>query len=141
MDIPSALLISALCLVESGNNAQASTRDRHNRLHLGVLQIEARVVADVNEYLQKHRTRGIPVEKFLHRDCLNRQKAIRIFGIYCERYGVTDDRDAALLLRFGPTGRRQHENDNLGSAYWLQVSSTMEDLNARHAIETMQEGR
>ena len=124
---PSSLLLSALILMESGNNPLARKTDRFGYEHLGVLQIENRVVKDVNKYLQDQ---GGPRRTFLHKDCYKRDTSIRVFCLYCQRYAdrVTCDREAALLLRYGPLGMRKAGAD--GKAYWLRVEATMEGMGA-----------
>ena len=132
---PSALLIAALCAVESNNQIAAQRGG-----HWGILQISERYVRDVNEYrvLQAH-AGGYHATEFRHRDAFRRESAIQMFKDYSARYCRFDllghepsDKDAALIHRFGPTGAWEPRNAGAAIEYWARVAATMEGLRGQY---------
>lgn len=138
---PSALLIAALCAVESNGNIYAIRGDAW-----GILQIRPAYVQDVNEYRQAQaRKYKLRQTKFRHRDCLNRADSVQMFRDYMARYCTEEllgypptDMDAALIHRFGPTGARAPGVASV--AYWMRVEATMEGMKAETVPEMKEVG-
>ena len=111
-------LIAAMMIVESGGDAGAIGDGGRA---LGVLQIHAGVVADVN---RRHGT------NFKHTDALDVDKAVRICRLYLEMYvprGSTPD-IYARTWNGGPNGACWEST----LAYWKKVEAKYNEIVAAH---------
>ena len=124
LPVPSALLLAALCTVESGNNVYAIKHDASGRAHYGVLQISEAVVEDVNEW---NKSQGIK-KRYRHRDCLRMEPSVEIFHAYCARYAKDGwtDKEFALLWHLGPKGMKRP--GMRGAVYWAQAEVVMDSM-------------
>jgi len=112
-----ALLLAALIAVESSGNPAAIG---DNGDALGILQIHACVVIDVNR---------IAKTNYTHRDAFDPEKAREMCRIYLEHY-VTERRlgrpptmaDYARVWNGGPNGYRKPAT----AKYWEKVRSHLE---------------
>jgi len=120
-----ALLISAMMLVESGGYAGAIGDGGRA---LGVLQIHAGVVEDVN---RRHGT------NYKHEDALDPSKAIRICRLYIESYAPQDATPEiyARIWNGGPTGHYKESTRK----YWQKVEAKYQELT--EARKTLQAKR
>ena len=103
-------LISALMIVESGNNDQA-IGDQGRAL--GPLQIHKAVVLDVNRFTKSN---------YRHHDMTNRVAARAVCQAYLEHYGrgkTTEQQ--ARIWNGGPTGDRKP----VTLAYWRRVQKAI----------------
>lgn len=99
-------LISALMIVESGNNDQA-IGDQGRAL--GPLQIHKAVVLDVNKFTGSN---------YRHQDMTNRVAARAVCQAYLEHYGKGKSlEEQARIWNGGPTGDRKEAT----VAYWSKV--------------------
>jgi hypothetical protein len=103
-------LISALMIVESGNNDQA-IGDQGRAI--GCLQIHKAVVLDVNKFTGS---------SYRHQDMTNRVAARAVCQAYLEHYGrgkTTEQQ--ARIWNGGPTGDRKP----VTLAYWRRVQRNL----------------
>lgn len=115
-------LLAALVAVESGGNA-AAVGDHGQAL--GLLQIHAGVVLDVNKFAGTH---------YVHADAFNPAAARRICSLYLEHYVTTARlghyptvQDYARVWNGGPQGWRR--SATLG--YWSRVKGKLTQENSR----------
>ena len=103
-------LISALMIVESGNNDQA-IGDQGRAI--GCLQIHKAVVLDVNKFTGSH---------YRHQDMTNRVAARAVCQAYLEHYGKGKTLEQqARIWNGGPTGDRKP----VTLAYWRRVQKAI----------------
>jgi len=103
-------LISALMIVESGNNDQA-IGDQGRAI--GCLQIHKAVVLDVNKFTGSH---------YRHQDMTNRVAARAVCQAYLEHYGKGKTTEQqARIWNGGPTGDRKQAT----VAYWRRVQRNL----------------
>ena len=103
-------LISALMIVESGNNDQA-IGDQGRAI--GCLQIHKAVVLDVNKFTGSH---------YRHQDMTNRVAARAVCQAYLEHYGKGKTLEQqARIWNGGPTGDRKQAT----VAYWRRVQRNL----------------
>ena len=103
-------LISALMIVESGNNDQA-IGDQGRAI--GCLQIHKAVVLDVNKFTGSH---------YRHQDMTNRAQARAVCQAYLEHYGKGKTTEQqARIWNGGPTGDRKQAT----VAYWRRVQRNL----------------
>ncbi len=103
-------LISALMIVESGNNDQ-SIGDQGRAI--GCLQIHKAVVLDVNKFTGSH---------YRHQDMTNRVAARAVCQAYLEHYGKGKTTEQqARIWNGGPTGDRKQAT----VAYWAKVKKAI----------------
>ena len=103
-------LISALMIVESGNNDQA-IGDQGRAI--GCLQIHKAVVLDVNKFTGSH---------YRHQDMTNRAQARAVCQAYLEHYGKGKTLEQqARIWNGGPTGDRKP----VTLAYWRRVQKAI----------------
>ena len=103
-------LISALMIVESGNNDQA-IGDQGRAL--GPLQIHRGVVLDVNRFTGSN---------YRHQDMTNRAQARAVCQAYLEHYGrgkTTEEQ--ARIWNGGPTGDRKTATEG----YWRKIEAQL----------------
>lgn len=99
-------LISALMIVESGNNDQA-IGDQGRAI--GCLQIHKAVVLDVNKFTGSH---------YRHQDMTNRAQARAVCEAYLKHYGKgCSTEQLARRWNGGPAGDRKTATQ----AYWNKV--------------------
>ena len=100
-------LISALMIVESGNNDQA-IGDQGRAI--GCLQIHKAVVLDVNKFTGSH---------YRHQDMTNRVAARAVCEAYLKYWGkgCTTEQLARKWNGGGPSGDKKKATE----AYWLRV--------------------
>lgn len=100
-------LISALMIVESGNNDQA-IGDQGRAI--GCLQIHKAVVLDVNKFTGSH---------YRHQDMTNRAQARAVCEAYLKHWGkgCTTEQLARKWNGGGPSGDKKKATE----AYWLRV--------------------
>lgn len=99
-------LISALMIVESGNNDQA-IGDQGRAI--GCLQIHREVVLDVNKFTGSH---------FRHQDMTNRVAARAVCEAYLKHYGKgASTEQLARRWNGGPRGDTKTSTE----AYWAKV--------------------
>ena len=110
-----SLLLSAIMMVESRNNdyAHAIGEDA-----VGVLQIRKCMVDDVNRILNRQKKEL----KFTYYDRWSRQKAIQMFEIYCEHYGLETAEEIARCWNGGPRGMDKEAT----SYYWEKVQDHLD---------------
>jgi len=114
----SSALIAALIMVESGGNDLAIG---DNGKALGVLQIHACVVEDVNR---------IYCISFQHKDAYIRRRAIRMCEFYLHHYGRLYERRTGLpandevLARIWNGGPRGYEKQAT-TKYWEKVQRAL----------------
>ena len=103
-------LISALMIVESGNNDQA-IGDQGRAI--GCLQIHKAVVLDVNKFTGSH---------YRHQDMTNRAQARAVCEAYLKHYGKGKTLEQqARIWNGGPTGDRKQAT----VAYWAKVKKAI----------------
>jgi len=114
-----ATLLAALMMVESGGDP--AVRDGDGGRAVGVLQITAACVRDVNRY--SGATYRWP------QDCRDMDKSRRIAAIYLTEYGTRRGkltaRDLALIWNRGPRGARRGDP----GGYWRKVERELAQLN------------
>jgi len=109
-------LILALIAVESNGNDRAIGDDG---LAFGALQIHACYVADANEFAN---------EDWTHEDAYDRDKAIKIFLAYMDRYAtekrlgrIVTIEDIARIHNGGPNGYKKDAT----LKYWRKVKAEL----------------
>lgn len=103
-------LISAMMIVESGNNDQA-IGDQGRAL--GPLQIHKAVVLDVNKFTGSN---------YRHQDMTNRVAARAVCEAYLKHYGKGKSLEQqARIWNGGPTGDRK----SVTLAYWRRVQKAI----------------
>jgi hypothetical protein len=119
-----SLLLFALIMVESGGHNEAIG---DNGRSLGCLQIQQCVIDDVNR---------LSGTKFVHKDALDRQKAIKICMIYLSQYSQVYEKATGKKATFevlariwngGPYGYKKASTIK----YWLKVKEAMELIKQR----------
>lgn len=122
-----ALLLAAMMFVESNGDAGAIGDGGRA---LGVLQIHAGVIADVN---RRHGT------DYKHEDALDPSKAIRICRLYLETYaipacrGVAPERSREVLARIWNGGPNGHLKAST-LKYWKKVAAKYRELSEPQKI-------
>ena len=113
-----ALLISAMMLVESGGDAGAIGDGGRA---LGVLQIHAGVIVDVNCRFGT---------AFLHEDALDPVKAKEICRLYLKAYAPAraSPKTLARIWNGGPTGHKKAST----LKYWKKVELKYNELRRSH---------
>ena len=88
-------VMDAIIKVESKGNASAKSKDC-----VGVLQIRPILVQDVNEYLQRKKSK----KHYSLKDRFNPTKSKEMFILYQKRYNPTNDIEKAIRLWNGGCG-------------------------------------
>ena len=120
----SALLLTALLTVESGN--RANPPDGDNGKAFGPLQIHAAVVQDVNRFAGTHYT---------HEQTHSLSVSIAICEKYLSHYATASrlgraptDEDRARIWNGGPNGWKKPATEK----YWLKINNVL-----KHAKSTL----
>ena len=108
-------LLSALMMVESGNNDSAHAVGEDA---VGVLQIRKTMVDDVNRILNRQKKDY----RFTYDDRWSRQKSIMMFDIYCKHYGLTTAEEIARCWNGGPRGMDKEAT----VYYWNKVQDHLD---------------